>query len=68
MLEVRGTQADYTAVDAALAKVPEELSVYTETSVKVLQDAIDHVSAACFSTGRRMWMPWQKPLRTQLPH
>lgn len=43
VLEVRGTQADYTAVDAALAKVPEELSVYTETSVKVLQDAIDHV-------------------------
>ena len=43
VLEVRGTQADYTAVDAALAKVPEELSVYTEASVKVLQDAIDHV-------------------------
>ena len=43
VLEVRGTQADYTAVDTALAKVPEDLSVYTEASVKVLQDAIDHV-------------------------
>ena len=36
-LTVRG--ADYTEVDVALAKVPEDLSVYTEESVKALETA-----------------------------
>ena len=31
--------ADYTEVDAALAKVPEDLSIYTEESVKALNAA-----------------------------
>ncbi len=31
--------ADYTAVDAALAKIPADLSVYTAESVKALNDA-----------------------------
>ena len=35
--------ADYSEVDAALDAVPEDLSVYTEESVKVLNDAIDAV-------------------------
>ena len=35
--------ADYTAVDEAIANVPEDLSVYTEESVKALNDAIDAV-------------------------
>ena len=32
--------ADYSAVEAALAKVPEDLSIYTEESVAALQEAI----------------------------
>ncbi|MBQ1675407.1 MAG: immunoglobulin domain-containing protein [Oscillospiraceae bacterium] len=35
--------ADYTAVDAALARVPADLSVYTDESVAALQAAIDAV-------------------------
>ena len=31
--------ADYTAVDKALEKIPEDLSMYTEESVKALNDA-----------------------------
>ena len=38
----KGT-ADYSAVDAALLEVPEDLSIYTEESVKALQAAIDAV-------------------------
>ncbi len=36
--------ADYTAVDAAIEKVPADLSKYTEESVKKLQDALDAVN------------------------
>lgn len=32
--------ADYTAVDAALAKVPEDLSIYTEETAKAVTDAV----------------------------
>ena len=35
--------ADYSAVDAALAKIPVDLSPYTEESVKALMDARDAV-------------------------
>lgn len=35
--------ADYTAVEAALAMVPEDLMEYTLESVAVLQDAIDNI-------------------------
>lgn len=35
-----GLPADYTSVDAALAKIPAELSLYTEDSVAVLQTAV----------------------------
>lgn len=40
-LTVRG--ADYTEVDAALAKVPEDLSVYTDESVAALKTVIDSI-------------------------
>ena len=36
-------QADYTAVDAAIAKIPSDLSAYTDDSVNVLQAAVDGV-------------------------
>ena len=36
-------KADYAAVEAALAKVPADLTIYTETTVKALEDAIDSV-------------------------
>lgn len=35
--------ADYSAVDAALAKIPEDLSQYTEESVAAIQAAVDAV-------------------------
>ena len=31
--------ADYSAVDAAIAKIPDDLSIYTDESVKALRDA-----------------------------
>ncbi len=37
------TKADYTEVDEAIAKVPGDLSKYTEESVKALQEALDSV-------------------------
>ena len=33
-------EADYTAVDAAIASVPEDLSIYTEETVKAVEDAL----------------------------
>ena len=36
-------EADYTAVDAALAKVPEDLSIYTKETAKALEDAVNAV-------------------------
>ena len=35
--------ADYTAVDEAIAKVPEDLSIYTDKSVAALKSAIEAV-------------------------
>lgn len=35
--------ADYTAVDEAIEKVPDDLSVFTAASVKALNDALDAV-------------------------
>ena len=36
-------KADYTKVDEALAKVPADLSIYTDATVKTLKDAIAKV-------------------------
>ena len=38
--------ADYTAVDAALDKVPQDISVYTDETVSVLKQAIDSVDTS----------------------
>ena len=35
--------ADYTKVDDAIAKIPADLSVYTDTTVKALNDAVNAV-------------------------
>ncbi len=43
-VEIRILPADYTAVDEALAKVPEDLSVYTEESAAALKAAIAGVA------------------------
>ena len=42
-INVAALPADYSEVDAALDAVPEDLSVYTEESVKALNEAIDAV-------------------------
>ena len=39
----RHISADYTAVDAALAKVPEDLTGYTDSSVAALKDVLSKV-------------------------
>ena len=38
--------ADYTAVNAALDKVPQDISVYTDETVSVLKQAIDSVDTS----------------------
>lgn len=42
-ISVSSGDADYSAVEAALAKVPDDLSLYTQESVGVLQVAIDEI-------------------------
>ena len=37
------TAADYTAVDAAIASIPEDMSIYTESSAQAVQAAVDEV-------------------------
>ena len=39
-LTVYPEQADYSKVDAALAKVPEDLSIFTEETAKAVNDAV----------------------------
>ena len=43
-LVINPVLADYTAVDAALAKVPEDLSIYTDESAKAVIDAVAAVT------------------------
>lgn len=43
--------ADYSAVDAALAKVSNDLSIYTEESIQPLQTAINSVES-----GKPFWI------------
>lgn len=40
---ISGEQADYTAVDAALAKVPADLTAFTVESAEALEKAVDAV-------------------------
>ena len=39
--------ADYTAVDAALATVPEDLSIYTDETANAVRAAVDAVNRNC---------------------
>lgn len=43
-LMVRFNAGDYSGVDAAIASVPEDFSIYTEDSVKAVRDAISAVN------------------------
>lgn len=38
-----GTPADYSAVEAAIQRIPEDLSIYTQASVQALEAAVDAV-------------------------
>ena len=38
--------ADYTAVDSALEKIPQDFSIYTEETVSALQNAVNSVDRA----------------------
>ncbi len=42
-LTINPSDADYTAVDTAVASIPEDLSVYTDESVKAVNDAKEAV-------------------------
>ena len=44
--DMQNRKADYTAVDAALSKVPQDLSIYTDETVSALQNAIDNVNTS----------------------
>ena len=41
--QARGADADYTSVDAALKKVPADLSIYTDETAKAVTDAVEAV-------------------------
>ncbi len=43
LLSLKYEDADYTNVDAAIAKVPNDLNIYTEETVNALQSALDAV-------------------------
>lgn len=44
--DLKNRLANYTAVNAALDKVPQDVSVYTDETVSVLQQAIDSVDTS----------------------
>lgn len=44
--DLKNMLADYTAVDTALSKVPQDVSVYTDETVSILQNAIDSVDTS----------------------
>lgn len=49
-LTIDPSDADYTAVNAAIASIPEDLSIYTEESVKAVNDAKDAVVEKLFES------------------
>lgn len=49
-LTIDPSDADYTAVNAAIASIPEDLSIYTEESVKAVNDAKDAVVEKLFKS------------------
>lgn len=44
--DMQNRKADYTAVDTALSKVPQDVSIYTDETVSALQNAIDNVDTS----------------------
>ena len=44
--DLKNRLADYTAVNAALDKVPQDISVYTDETVSVLKQAIDSIDTS----------------------
>lgn len=46
-LTITPVAADYTAVDAALAAVPKDLSIYTDETVAAVRAAVDAVNKNC---------------------
>ena len=49
-LTIDSSDADYTAVNAAITSIPEDLSIYTEESVKAVNDAKDAVVEKLFKS------------------
>lgn len=58
--------ADYTAVNAALAKVPSDLSIYTEESVAALNEAISAVKAGLTSEEQAQVDAWAAAIEAAL--
>ena len=58
--------ADYTAVNAALAKVPSDLSIYTEESVAALNEAISAVKAGLTSDEQAQVDAWAAAIEAAL--
>lgn len=48
--DMQNRKADYTAVDTALSKVPQDVSIYTDETVSALQNAIEAVDASLSAT------------------
>lgn len=44
--DMQNRRADYMAVDTALSKVPQDVSIYTDETVSALQNAIDNVNTS----------------------
>lgn len=44
--DMQNRRADYMAVDTALSKVPQDVSIYTDETVSALQNAIDNVDTS----------------------
>ena len=49
-LTIDPSDADYTAVDTAIASIPDDLSIYTDESVKAVNDAKDAVVEKLFKS------------------
>ena len=54
--------ADFTAVDEAISKVPEDLTIYTDETVKVLTDALDAVDRTKNITEQETVDTYVKPI------
>ena len=60
------TPADYTNVYAAMAKIPEDLSHYTEETVKILQDAVAQVQEGKNKSEQSIVDQWATEIETAI--